>query len=376
VPEGRGDRDIWTIGADGGSPAAVARHPAVDWNPVWSGDGRHLYFLSDRGGAMNLWRVAIDEKSGRQLGAPESVPLPADEVIYLARSGRRWVYAGYSSRSLVQRLALDPARAAVVAAPRLVLSTTRSIRSVAVAPDGSRIAFTTVRPQEDLYVVGAEGGTPTQLTDDPEFDRYVSWAPDSERIVFSSDRGGKYEQWTIRHDGSGLQMLTRTKFDSGWWPALSPRADRLAVSLGKGIGIFGGGPTPWEKLDRIAPPDSLSGSNFSGSRWSPLGDRLAGYVYRGNEPRRVAVLDLATKTYRLFEPPSWPIGWYPDGRRLLVDYRRGLAVLDLATWEAAPVSGSPELRGRVSASRDLRTLVTLERQQEADVWLAEELPAS
>jgi Tol biopolymer transport system component len=376
LPEGSGNREIWTIGADGASPAGVASHPAVDWNPVWSGDGRHLYFLSDRGGAMNLWRVSIDEASGRQLGEPESVPLPADEVIYLARSGRRWVYSTLSSRSLVERLELDPARSAVVGAPRLVLSTTSSIRGVHASPDGERLAFTTVRPQEDLYVVSVDGGTPTQLTDDPDFDRFPSWTPDSERIVFASNRGGKYEMWAIRFDGSGLQALTRTNFDSGWSPALSPRGDRLAASFAQGTGLFdASGSPPWDRVERIPLPQSYPGANFSGDLWSPSGDLLAGEVYRGNEPRRVGVLDISSRTYRLFEPSSVPIGWFPDGRRLLIAYRRGLAVLDLASWQALPVSGSPELRGPVSASGDLRTLVTLEREREADVWLAEELPA-
>jgi dipeptidyl aminopeptidase/acylaminoacyl peptidase len=256
-----------------------------------------------------------------------------------------------------------------------VLSTTRSVLTVAPSPDGKRLAFTTLRPQQDLYVVATEGGTPTQLTDDPEFDRYASWAPDGERIVFNSNRGKKYEIWGIRPDGSGLQALTRTKEDPGWRPFLSPRADRLVVTRPHGLAIFdASGPLPWERFERIPPPAGAPGTNFSVASWSPLGDLLAGSVYRGNEPRRVAVLDLAAKSYRFFDPPSRPVGWFPDGRRLLIHYRHQLAVLDLASWEASPVPNSPELRGQLSASPDLRTIITLEDDQQADIWLAEELP--
>ena len=42
-----GQRDIWTVLAAGGEPVAVTDDKAVDWNPVWSRDGRHLYFLTD-----------------------------------------------------------------------------------------------------------------------------------------------------------------------------------------------------------------------------------------------------------------------------------------------------------------------------------------
>jgi Tol biopolymer transport system component len=372
---GGGDREIYTIDAQGGEPVLVASDPAIDWNPVWSEDGRYLYFLSDRGGSMNLWRVAIDEASGRERGAPESVPLPADEVIYLARTGKRWVYAAYSARSNVVRFQFDPERSTIVGGQHTVLSTTRSVRSAVPSPDGRMIGFTTMRPQDDLYVVPVEGGAPTQLTDDPEFDRYVSWSPDGRSLIFLSFRGGTYEVYRIRPDGSGFEKLTETDAD-GWSPVFSPRGDRFVMTTASGIALFdASGPPPWRTFERIAPPAEPPGTNFSRTHWSPGGDRLAGNTYRGNEPRRAAVLDLATRRYRLFDPPSWPVGWYPDGRRLLVNHRGRLAVLDVETWQAAPVQGSPELGEDMFASRDLRTLVTVEDDRQADVWLAEEVAA-
>jgi Tol biopolymer transport system component len=60
-----GRKDIWTVPSTGGEPVAVTDDEAVDWNPVWSRDGRYLYFLSNRGGSMNLWRAPIDELSAR-----------------------------------------------------------------------------------------------------------------------------------------------------------------------------------------------------------------------------------------------------------------------------------------------------------------------
>ena len=39
-----GQRDLFTISADGGTPTAVTDDSALDWNPVWSRDGRYLFF--------------------------------------------------------------------------------------------------------------------------------------------------------------------------------------------------------------------------------------------------------------------------------------------------------------------------------------------
>src|SRR3989442_1325010 len=73
----KGSRDIWTVAAGGGDPVPVTDDVALDWSPVWSPDGRYLYFSSDRGGSMNLWRVRIDEVSGKTRGAPEPFTTPA-----------------------------------------------------------------------------------------------------------------------------------------------------------------------------------------------------------------------------------------------------------------------------------------------------------
>lgn len=72
-----GQRDIWTVSADGTHPVAVTQDAALDWSPVWSPDGSRLYFASDRAGSMNLWRVSIDEKSGRVLGRLEAITTPS-----------------------------------------------------------------------------------------------------------------------------------------------------------------------------------------------------------------------------------------------------------------------------------------------------------
>jgi Tol biopolymer transport system component len=86
-------RDIWTVAADGSNPVQTTTSPAADWNPVWSPDGRWLYFLSNRSGSMNLWRVAIDEASGFR-GAPQLLTAPASYVcISLSADGRAGAYA-------------------------------------------------------------------------------------------------------------------------------------------------------------------------------------------------------------------------------------------------------------------------------------------
>ena len=72
-PSGSGRRVVWTLPAAGGAPVPAVSDDHVNWNPVWSPDGRFLYFVSDRSGSMNLWRVPIDESTGRPRGEPQPI---------------------------------------------------------------------------------------------------------------------------------------------------------------------------------------------------------------------------------------------------------------------------------------------------------------
>jgi len=88
--------DLWTIPIAGGVPSRVLDDLPNDWSPTWSPDGRYLYFSSDRGGSMNLWRVRIDESSGRRLGEPEPLTTPATLAAHPTGAG--WCTHRLSSR--------------------------------------------------------------------------------------------------------------------------------------------------------------------------------------------------------------------------------------------------------------------------------------
>jgi hypothetical protein len=49
-----------------------------------------------------------------------------------------------------------------------------------------------------------------QLTGGDYRDRWPAWSPDGKRLAFYCNRSGKFDAWTIRPDGSGLQQLTFT----------------------------------------------------------------------------------------------------------------------------------------------------------------------
>ena len=241
-----GQRDIFTAAADGSElesgGVAVTDDAALDWSPTWAPDGRQLYFGSNRGGTMSLWRMAIDEKTGRRLGEPEALTLPTlwSGRYSLARDGRRIAFESLDWRSTLHRVAFDPAAERTTGVPLSVFqSTGRPIRDHRLSPDGQWIVFSRSGVQEDLFLTRVDGSQYRRLTDDAFRDRGPSWSPDGQRIAFYSDRSGAYEHWVIRPDGSGLEQLTRRQGGSSNFPVWSPDGTRIAAAvIPQGWSIF------------------------------------------------------------------------------------------------------------------------------------------
>ena len=171
LPPGSGQRDLWTLPANATDedprPVQLTNDAAVDWDPVWSPDGRYLYFVSDRGGAMNLWRVRIDEDTGRAVDAPEPLTVPSQWAgwISVARDGGRIAYVSLERRSSLYRVGFDPDRAAVTGSPATIFKLSRAIRDHDVSPDGTWVVFSTIGTRENLILVRADGSGYRQITD-------------------------------------------------------------------------------------------------------------------------------------------------------------------------------------------------------------------
>jgi serine/threonine protein kinase/Tol biopolymer transport system component len=361
-------RILWTARPDGTGAAQAVNDGFLNWNPVWSPDGRYLYYASDRSGSMNLWRIPIDEATGRVRGEPEPIPTPSpwSGLLSLSRDGHRLVYAINESKANVERAAFDPARADAPAQLIPVTQGSRAVRSAAPSPDGQWIAYDTSAPQEDLFVVRRDGGAARRLTDDPARDRIPRWSPDGSRILFYSNRSGKYEAWTIRPDGSSLEPVTSIPGEPLFDPFWAPDGRRLAASLGYSgpVVIDLAGPLKERRPERLPIPHS---ELFIANDWSPDGARIAGF-FRDNE---LAAYDVASHAAQRLGARGRGPFWLADSRRLVYLDEGAVFLLDTRTRESRkalePPPGSTFLYARPSP--DGRSLYVVRATEEGDIGL-------
>ena len=378
IGESRGSTDIWTIPAAGGDAVRVTNDMAVDWNPVWSPEGSFLYYASTRGGSMNLWRIAVDERTGKPRGTPEPVTTPAPFATHIsfAGDGRRIAYTSMLQTQNIQRVALNPATGTLAGPREWVTRGSRLWSSPDPSPDGTLIAvYPRLQQQEDIYVMAIDGTGVRQLMDDAPGDRVPRWSPDGRSIAYfaaPTDRAGPNELFVIKADGTGLRQLTETR-DGAFFPVWSPDGSRMAVTAGDNKTwrtlIFEPSRAWRDQTPETLPKATEPGIQFVVHDWSPDGARLAGQRTPGGGG--IVSYSLATKQYERFTDfGEWP-AWLSDSRRVVfIAGGKELYLLDTSTKRAQKLlTSTEEVIGPPRPTRDDRHIYFSARTAGADIWL-------
>jgi Tol biopolymer transport system component len=371
LPVGTGRRVLYTMPAEGGDPIALTDDDAINWNPVWSPDGAFLYFLSDRGGIMNVWRRPIDERSGRPRGEPQRVTASTAPVTWLdvARDTGRLVFSTASKIDFLKRARLDPVRREITSEPEVLLESSLDLTNMVPSPDDRWVALTGKSPQEDLYLLDLESSRLSRLTDDVHKDRVGSWSADSERIYFFSTRSGNYQAWSMNPDGSALTQVTALTGQSVNNPNLSPDGRLLAVGSAVHVSLIDltAGELPITEAEALPPiNDEL---RFVGWAWSPDGRRLvgnsAGEGERGG--RGVWIYEVDTGEYREIKSGGGGDGWFDD-RTIASGTSSGIELLDIETG-AVEIVTVESGRGGWEFSHDRRWVYYTRTETQGDVWM-------
>jgi len=206
-----GHRDIWSLGADGSSPAQLTVNAGNNLQPAVSPDGRTVVFSSDRDGRRNIWSMNIDGSSQKQLtdgGSDVNPRITADGkwLIYeSSRNGKIWLWkqplSGGTSQPLTQSTATNPT----------------------ISPDGKWIAIYALEEPADRFEIAympIEGGEPTKLS--YLVDTSFGWSPDSKAVMYVDNRNGVSNLMSQPLDGHPPKQITKftdgTIFNFAWSP--------------------------------------------------------------------------------------------------------------------------------------------------------------
>jgi dipeptidyl aminopeptidase/acylaminoacyl peptidase len=242
----KGRTAVWVLDTHkrNSSPVRLTDLAANSDSAAWSGDGQHIYFLSNRSGSSQVWRVGLSGEPLQITNLPldvgsfrvaakadrlvvsvevyrdcanlECTKQRLDAAAHSAAHGvlydkifvRHWDTWSDGRRSQLFAIALDEAGLANGTPLNLTAGIDGDVpgkpfggrEDYAISPDGQQVAFS-VRAipggepwstNFDIYTVAASGGTPRNLTaDNPAWDGQPAFSPDGSSLAYvATDRPG------------------------------------------------------------------------------------------------------------------------------------------------------------------------------------------
>ncbi len=244
-----GRTSLWVVEIASGTPIRLDAHPKGASAPMWSPDGKWIYFMSKRSGSSQVWRMSF---AGRSVGALEQVsdlPValanaelspdgttlvasaelfpdcetlactverlaaaeadPASGHVYERMFVRHWDTWSDGRRNMLLALPATPGTSDATILTRTLDADAPSkpfggSEEFAFTPDGKALVFTARdaaggggepwSTNFDLFMVPLDAGAaPTKLTSNPAWDGEPAFTPDGTTLVWKAMARPGYE---------------------------------------------------------------------------------------------------------------------------------------------------------------------------------------
>jgi Tol biopolymer transport system component len=248
-----GTHDLWIYDVERDLRSRITFNDGEDLVPVWSPDGRELFFTSNREGPLKVYRLALDES----------------------------------------------------AEPEFVFGGERSVFASSISPDGNRLLLVAQgeTSANDLLILDLERGGEPEVFRNTRFDEeHAVFSPDGRWIAYTSNESGRAEIYIPAASGQGRPRQLST--DGGIWPKWKEESGEVVYQ--DASGRFVAVPVRTDELKiEIGTPEVLF-DGFAGTRLYQIFDVA---------PDGSRILYRAFFEEELPDPPTVVVNWLPEGEQ-------------------------------------------------------------
>ncbi len=241
---GSGNTDIWLYNFQTKKYIQLTNHSGNDYFPVWAPDSRTIYYVTDKDGTFNLWKIDIYGRDKKQLTffKDDGVRFPNisrnGKVIAYEEGQSIWCFFPELGENKKLRI-YGPSDYKVNPIERKTF--TSEATEMQVSPNGKEIAFVV---RGEIFVMKEKGGKANKITNNPARDYEINWSPDSQSLVFVSDRSGNKDLFLVKSAlpeekrlskclRKKIIQLTKTE-ENEHSPKFSPNGEKIAFIRGNG----------------------------------------------------------------------------------------------------------------------------------------------
>ncbi len=332
---GSSNDDIWICNADGSNNRPITSFNGQDNSPMWSDDGKTLYYVSENlGGTANIVRLPLDAV-GKPSPKPEAVTSHKDDSVRRARISRdgQWIVyecgadlwvtstkPGATPRKLAVEVYADDKNN-----PEQLRIFTNGATEFSLSSDEKYMAFAV---HGKLFRTNVGPNTKVaQMTEGASNDHNPAWAPDSSKIIFISDRNGHEDLYLLEADDpEHPKFVEATRFKAPKQLTFTDEAETnvsFAPTKGGRVAFLRGGKLWTMNPDGSDPKAVVSDVHVFDYDWSPDGKW---FVYARRDGSFASELYIVPSTGPTTENPArnitryatynGDVTWSNDGKKI------------------------------------------------------------
>ena len=309
--------DCFLVSATGGEPVWLTQSSGFDGYGTWSGKDYSFYFISNRNGDPDIFRIKIDPDTGEKIGNAEQITHYSEAVVFSPRMIKDKSVLAYAQVIFTNNIIVPQSEN---------FDTYKTIAYGAYAtlsPDGSTIFFTgSAKKNDGIFSIPRLGGEKKRLTDLPPSRGNYTWgyctlSPDGSTLAFFTNIKDDFQElcFLSTEDGKLHRSITVETVESVE-PDWSPDSRKITYACNGGLFTIPVWRNKAEKLSEMKywEPGSI--------RWSPDGRYIAGScIMDGEEGYAIVIVstengDIQRLTDKEDKERKDRIEWHPGSKKL------------------------------------------------------------
>jgi tricorn protease len=230
-------RDVWMYTKKENKYTQLTSFEGEDRSPVFSPDESELFYLSEKSGSYNVWKMKLSDPSQ----STQVTKFDKNPVRFLSSSAAGTLCFCYNSEIYIKTPDGEAKKVNVKIETdeRYTESRTETfttgVTDMALSPNGKEVAYVV---RGEVFVTNADGGVTKRITNTPEQERSVSFSPDGRSILYAAERNkiwGLYQTSLTRKEEAQFFNSTVLKEETilagnteTFQPAYSPDGKEVA----------------------------------------------------------------------------------------------------------------------------------------------------
>lgn len=194
-------RDIWVYDTNTKKHKQLTTFEGEDRNPVWAADQKSMFYLSEKSGTFNVWKMNTENTSENT----QISKLATHPVRFLSLANNGTLCFSYDGQIYSMKEGTNPQKVNITIPYeqheiKKLEKMSSGATEMAVSPNGKEIAFVV---RGEVFVTGTESGMTKRITNTPEQERSVSFSPDGRKLLYAGERNGSwnlYETKIVRNE--------------------------------------------------------------------------------------------------------------------------------------------------------------------------------